>query len=508
MDMVMRHASHGFRAAVCDLYSRKCYPQFNIRFACRWRLCGERARASSGAMVAGGALSSQAAPVATAGDVVEQDPSGDEQYFDHSGTTTFVWIVAGIGMAAEAFLLVCFMALIRGRRDKQVKAVGFSFIACVLLGAMCGQAFLILQVRHIKLVEVHMWLDCALQTWLLLLHLHLLNAPILAKFCAVLKRIRGADTQRLLLWDQTARRQTAWQLLVVVVLFCAHLGVSAHQNDSLFDDAIAGGGCVDDGDLAFADRSFYVAHMILMLAMVLPSPIIYVIVTGSSFAPLFPEWHALCQAVQALLFAAALTGTTFFVDQVLVIMVARLLAVELLCAVVVGGFVWAPLQKRLLPPRRRRREAAEVLVQAKLERKAKLQEHLSRQMQERQLEHAHRLAALQLRLSLLRTPRQASSSTTLTPPLLPPLSPQPPPLSSQPSSSHPNPHLTPGNLPGRHRARACRECRWLQDLLGRAAARQEDLLLPRDAHAYHRHTAVASAVSCHRRRRGDGGGEP
>ena len=392
-------------------------------------------------MVAGRALSSQAAPVATAGDVVEQDPSGDEQYFDHSGTTTFVWIVAGIGMAAEAFLLVCFMALIRGRRDKQVKAVGFSFIACVLLGAMCGQAFLILQVRHIKLVEVHMWLDCALQTWLLLLHLHLLNAPILAKFCAVLKRIRGADTQRLLLWDQTARRQTAWQLLVVVVLFCAHLGVSAHQNDSLFDDAIAGGGCVDDGDLAFADRSFYVAHMILMLAMVLPSPIIYVIVTGSSFAPLFPEWHALCQAVQALLFAAALTGTTFFVDQVLVIMVARLLAVELLCAVVVGGFVWAPLQKRLLPPRRRRREAAEVLVQAKLERKAKLQEHLSRQMQERQLEHAHRLAALQLRLSLLRTPRQASSSplnnpnptftptpltstpTPLTPTLL--LSPQP-----------------------------------------------------------------------------------
>ena len=363
-------------------------------------------------MVVGRALSSQAAPVATAGDVVEQDPSGDEQYFDKSGTTTFVWIVAGIGIAAEVFLLVCFVALIRGRRDKQVKAVGFSFIACVLLGAMSGQAFLILQVRHIKLVEarMHMWLDCALQTWLLLLHLHLLNAPILAKFCAVLRRIRSADTQRLLLWDQTARRQTAWQLLVVVVLFCAHLGVSAHQNDSLFDDAIAGGGCVDDGDLAFADRSFYVAHMILMLAMVLPSPIIYVIVTGSSFAPLFPEWHALCQAVQALLFAAALTGTTFFVDQVLVIMVARLLAVELLCAVVVGGFVWAPLQKRLLPPRRRRREAAEVLVQAKLERKAKLQEHLSRQMQERQLEHAHRLAALQLRLSLLRTPRQASSS--------------------------------------------------------------------------------------------------
>jgi len=270
----------------------------------------------------------------------------------------------------------------------------------------------------------------------------LLNAPILAKFCAVLRRIRSADTQRLLLWDQTARRQTAWQLLVVVVLFCAHLGVSAHQNDSLFDDAIGGGGCVDDGDLAFADRSFYVAHMAMMLIMVLPSPTIYVIVTGSSFAPLFPEWHALCQAVQALLFAAALTGTTFFVDQVLVIMVARLLAVEMLCAVVVGGFVWSPLQKRLLPPRRRRRDAPEVLVQAKLERKAKLQEHLSRQMQERQLEHAHRLAALQLRLSLLRTPRQASSSpsnnpnptltlTPLTPTLLL-LSPQPSPNACQP----------------------------------------------------------------------------
>ena len=86
---------------------------------------------------------------------------------------------------------------------------------------------------------------------------------------------------------------------------------------------------------------------------------------------------------------------------------ARLLAVELLCLVLVGGFVWQPLRRRLLP-RRRRREAAEYLqMQAKLERKAKLQEHLSRQMQERQLEHAHRLAALQLRLSLLRTPRQA-----------------------------------------------------------------------------------------------------
>jgi len=388
-------------------------------------------------MVAGRALSSQAAPADPAGDAVEQGPSDDEQYFDQSGTMTFVWVIAGIGMAAGVFLLVCFVALIRGRRDKQVKAVGFTFILCLLLGALCGQVFLVLQVRHIKLIETHTWLDCALQTWLILLHLHLLNAPILSKFCTVLRRIRGADTQRLLLWDQTARRQTAWQLLVVVLLFCAHLGVSAHRNDSVFDEAM-GGGCVDDGELAFADRSFYVAHMGLMLAMVLPAPIIYVHVTGSSFAPLFPEWHVLCQAVQALLFAAALTGTTFFVDQVLVIMVARLLAVELLCAVVVGGFVWAPLQKRLLPPRRRR-EAAEVLVQAKLERKAKLQEHLSKQMQERQLEHAHRLAALQLRLSLLRTPRQARSSasnTTLTHPYSHPAHPNP-------QASHPKPLRTP-----------------------------------------------------------------
>ena len=469
-------------------------------------------------MVAGRALSSQAAPADPAGDAVEQGPSDDEQYFDQSGTMTFVWVIAGIGMAAGVFLLVCFVALIRGRRDKQVKAVGFTFILCLLLGALCGQAFLVLQVRHIKLIETHTWLDCALQTWLILLHLHLLNAPILSKFCTVLRRIRGADTQRLLLWDQTARRQTAWQLLVVVLLFCAHLGVSAHRNDSVFDEAM-GGGCVDDGELAFADRSFYVAHMGLMLAMVLPAPIIYVHVTGSSFAPLFPEWHVLCQAVQALLFAAALTGTTFFVDQVLVIMVARLLAVELLCAVVVGGFVWAPLQKRLLPPRRRR-EAAEVLVQAKLERKAKLQEHLSKQMQERQLEHAHRLAALQLRLSLLRTPRQARSSasnTTLTHPYSHPAHPNPQPshpkpprtptlLAPQPSS-HPSPYLTPSHLPGWHRARACRECGWLQDLLGRAEARQEDLLLPRDAHAHHGHAAAASAVPRHRGRRGDCGGE-
>ena len=186
-------------------------------------------------MVAGRALSAQAAPAAPAGDAVEQGPSDDEQYFDQSGTMTFVWVIAGIGMAAGVFLLVCFVALIRGRRDKQVKAVGFTFILCLLLGALCGQAFLVLQVRHIKLIETHTWLDCALQTWLILLHLHLLNAPILSKFCTVLRRIRGADTQRLLLWDQTARRQTAWQLLVVVLLFCAHLGVSAHRNDSVFD---------------------------------------------------------------------------------------------------------------------------------------------------------------------------------------------------------------------------------------------------------------------------------
>ena len=38
------------------------------------------------------------------------------------------------------------------------------------------------------------------------------------------------------------------------------------------------------------------------------------------FAPLFPEWATLCQAVQALLFASALSGTTFFVSEVLVIM--------------------------------------------------------------------------------------------------------------------------------------------------------------------------------------------
>lgn len=112
--------------------------------------------------------------------------------------------------------------------------------------------------------------------------------------------------------------------------------------------------------------------------------------------------------------------------QVLVIMLARVLAVEMLCCVMVGGFVLPPLRRRLqlirdatvrAAPRccaclgcllggRRWRDAADdagLAQQAWLQRKAKLQEHLSKVMQERQLEHAHRLAALQLRLSLLRT---------------------------------------------------------------------------------------------------------
>jgi len=243
--------------------------------------------------------------------------SEDQQYLTPDGNSIFAWVVAGIGIAAEIVLVLFFVALVRGRRDKQVKAVGFSFIGLVLLGAMCGQGFLILQVRHIKVVETPTWLGCAFQTWLLLLHLHLLNAPLLAKFCAVLKRIRDADTQRLLLWDAAARQQTVAQLLLAVALLCAHLGVTSQQREFDFGGEVTGGGCVEGGSsLQESERGFYAAQTLLLVVLVLPSPIIYVLVTGSSFAPLFPEWNVLCQSVQALLFAAALTGTTFFVDQV------------------------------------------------------------------------------------------------------------------------------------------------------------------------------------------------
>ena len=94
----------------------------------------------------------------------------DEQYLSSFGDQVVVWMVAGIGIAAEVVLVIFFVALFRGRRDKQVKAVGFSFIAIVLLGAMFGQAFLILQLGHVKVVEKPTWLGCAFQTWLLLLH--------------------------------------------------------------------------------------------------------------------------------------------------------------------------------------------------------------------------------------------------------------------------------------------------------------------------------------------------
>ena len=140
-----------------------------------------------------------------------------EGYLDSSSRTLLVWVVAGVGFAGAIVILLLAVALVRGRRDKQVKAVGFGFIVSVLLGALCGQAFVILQVcsstrsnglgctrtptspsprqvRHVKVIDDPNWVSCAFQAWLLLLHLHLMNAPLLAKFVAVLKRIREADT--------------------------------------------------------------------------------------------------------------------------------------------------------------------------------------------------------------------------------------------------------------------------------------------------------------------------
>ena len=171
------------------------------------------------------------------------------------------------------------------------------------------------------MVQEPTWLACAFQPWTLLLHLHLLNAPLLAKFYGVLRRIREADTQRLQLWDGAARRRTAAQLALVVTIQLLHLGVvSEHFDGDLQSDP--GAGCVDGsvltagGGRSMTDRLFYLSQSVLLLVLIVPSPVIYVLVTGSSFAPLFPEWNSLCQAVQALLFAAVLSGTTFFVDEV------------------------------------------------------------------------------------------------------------------------------------------------------------------------------------------------
>ena len=45
----------------------------------------------------------------------------DEQYLSSFGDQVVVWMVAGIGIAAEVVLVIFFVALFRGRRDKQVK---------------------------------------------------------------------------------------------------------------------------------------------------------------------------------------------------------------------------------------------------------------------------------------------------------------------------------------------------------------------------------------------------
>ena len=117
----------------------------------------------------------------------------------------------------------------------------------------------------------------------------------------------------------------------------------------------------------------------------------------------------LVQSLLTLELAAALSGVSFYVRQEIVVLGARFLAVQATVAVTVGVYVWPALQPRLRP--RRRRIEERLVQEASLLRQAKLQEHLSMIMQEKHMEHAHRLSALRLRLSLLRTPRQVTHPT-------------------------------------------------------------------------------------------------
>ena len=189
-------------------------------------------------------------------------------------------------------LLLLGFLLHTARNDKPVRTTGLGFLVYLLLGALCGQAYLVVHAEQIYQVGLarddsfqSTWTQCHAQGTLLVLHLAFYIAPLSAKLWRVFFKIRTAETHRLQLWDVQARKIAAVQLLLNAVVQVAHLIYAAN-------DGVKGArqDCLSGGEAENVERALYILEVFVTVAAILPAPILISWVTGSSYAPIFASW--------------------------------------------------------------------------------------------------------------------------------------------------------------------------------------------------------------------------
>ena len=293
---------------------------------------------------------------------------------------TLVILIASLAGAA---LLGTIYAVWRCRRDRAVQAMGYGFMVSLVLGVLLGEVFLCLHAFQLAEPDVTDMAFCHLETGILLLHINMLHAPLMAKLWRVFFKIRRAETRMLKIWDGEAVQMTGLQLAAAIVLFVAHLvtvsssdGNMHHERQGCFEASRS-----EDVNTLNTERWFYGGQLLLLTATVLPAPFLIAYITSSSFSAIFHEWPRLVQTLLTLELAATLNGVTYYVSQDFIVLAARFIAVQCICAVTVGAYIWPALRPRLR--RRRQRWQERMVKEPSLQRQAKLQEHLSMIMQER-----------------------------------------------------------------------------------------------------------------------------
>ena len=208
---------------------------------------------------------------------------------------SLISLVLAAGMCMyELFLLVFILSV--ARDDKPIRQTGVGFLVYLLLGAICGQGMLLahsIQLYRIGINPPEMedrtlittWTQCHVQPLLLLLHLELHAAPLGAKLWRIWFKIRKGETKRLQLWDRTAQRITAAQLLVVGVLMIVHIEMASKDAD----DSQRPGCIEDDSDyhnveIQSRERYFFLAEGALIACSILPAWPLIAWVFGSSYA--------------------------------------------------------------------------------------------------------------------------------------------------------------------------------------------------------------------------------
>lgn len=207
----------------------------------------------------------------------------------------------------SVLLLLLLVLVAAAHGDKAVRRVGLTFLCYLVVGAMCGQGFLIshgveaLRVSQSTLFIEHgittvTWADCHAQSALLVSMLAMLAIPLMAKSWRVYSKIRTAETHRLHLWDATAQRLTALQLFVIVGLVIGHLIWSSYDN--AWDETRTD--CVDEtqsgdrsGDTATVERYLYFTQTLIIVLVILPFP--YLLLQVPSESPrraASPPWRA------------------------------------------------------------------------------------------------------------------------------------------------------------------------------------------------------------------------